>query len=55
MVMTVIEATTMAVGTTEGMAIGVMTEGMIVVTMIDGMTAIAIVTIGTTDPFRLYL
>ena len=55
MVMTVIEATTMAVGTTVGMMIGVMTEGMIVVTMIDGMTAIAIVTIGTTDPFRLYL
>lgn len=55
MVMTVIDATTMAVGTTEVMMIGVMTEGMIVVTMIDGMTAIAIVTIGTTDPFRPYL
>ena len=55
MVMTVIEATTMAVGTTVGMMIGVMTEGMIVVTMIDGMTAIAIVTIGTTEPFRPYL
>lgn len=51
MVMTVIEATTMAVGTIEGMMIGVMTA----VTMIDGMTAIVIVTIGTTDPFRLYL
>lgn len=50
MVMTVIEATTMAVGTTVGMMIGVMAEGMIVVIMIDGMTAIAIVTIGTTDP-----
>ncbi|WP_203008533.1 hypothetical protein [Pseudomonas paraversuta] len=51
--MTVIDATTMAVGTTEVMMIGVMTEGMIVVTIIDGMTAI--VTIGTTDPFRPYL
>ena len=53
MVMTVIEATTMAVGTTVGMMIGVMAEGMIVVTMIDGMTAIAIVMTGTTDPLVL--
>ena len=53
--MVMIEVTTLVVGTTEGMMIEVMTAGMIVATMIDDMTALAIVMIGTTDPFRPYL